>query len=179
MADPAYQPTTEPMENKTPKAWCTVQVVYKVCQLLLSLVAFICEEVITQCETCSGLYIFEFVSCSAFLISLLMLVVYISPLQKKINIPSFKKVDFWITFATGVSFFIASIVFIATIELTALAQVSVAFGFFASFAFLGELYSMWKNDYLQRKDQPKKTPNANGGAEGQPLNHPVQENPQN
>lgn len=35
---------------------------------------------------------------------------------------------------------------------------------------------MWKNNYLQMKDPPKTTPNANGGAEGEPLNHPVQEN---
>ncbi|XP_077347591.1 CKLF-like MARVEL transmembrane domain-containing protein 6 [Lithobates pipiens] len=172
MTDPAYQATTEPL-NKEPKEWCSIQIVLKACQLLLSLVAFICEEVITRCQVCSGLYIFEFVSCSAFLISLLMLVVYLSPLKNKINIPSFKKVDFYITLVTGVSFFIASIVFIATIDTSELAQVSTAFGFLASFAFIGELYNMWKNDYLQRKDKPKTTPNA----EGEPLNHPVQENP--
>ncbi|XP_018419254.1 PREDICTED: CKLF-like MARVEL transmembrane domain-containing protein 6 [Nanorana parkeri] len=140
------------------------------------MVAFICEEIIDKCETCSGLYIFEFVSCSASLISILMLVVYISPLKNKINIPSFKKVDFWITLVTGGAFLLASIVFIATIDKSSLADTSVAFGFLASIAFLVEVYFMWRSDYLQRKEKPKQALAANGGAEGQPLTVPVQEN---
>ncbi|KAM5156773.1 CKLF-like MARVEL transmembrane domain-containing protein 6 [Mantella aurantiaca] len=173
MNEAAYQPTTEPI-NKTPDH-SKVHLSLKVCQLLFSLVAFICEEIITQCETCSGLYIFEFVSCSAFLISILMFVVYYTPLRKKINIPSFNIVDFWITLVVGVLLFIASIVFIATIEKSSLAGTSVAFGFLASLAFLAEVYFMWKSNYLQKKEKPKTTPNVNGQAEGQPLNSPVQE----
>ncbi|XP_072268473.1 CKLF-like MARVEL transmembrane domain-containing protein 6 [Pyxicephalus adspersus] len=178
MADAApYQPTTEP-EPKAQPDLTRIHLALKVCQLLFSLVAFICEEVISQCESCGGLYFFEFVSCSAFLICILMFVVYFTRLNKMINIQSFKKVDFWITLVTGAVFIIASIAFIATVENSVLAETSVAFGFLASFAFLAEVYFMWKRNYLQKKDKPKTPPAVNGGAagEGEPLNLPVQEN---
>ncbi|KFW67201.1 CKLF-like MARVEL transmembrane domain-containing protein 6, partial [Pygoscelis adeliae] len=43
---------------------------------ILSLLAVICEEIVEDCITCGGLYFFEFTSCSAFLLSLLILCVY-------------------------------------------------------------------------------------------------------
>ncbi|KFQ98175.1 CKLF-like MARVEL transmembrane domain-containing protein 6, partial [Nipponia nippon] len=43
---------------------------------ILSLLAVICEEIVEDCIKCGGLYFFEFVSCSAFLLSLLILCVY-------------------------------------------------------------------------------------------------------
>ncbi|KFP26847.1 CKLF-like MARVEL transmembrane domain-containing protein 6, partial [Colius striatus] len=43
---------------------------------ILSLLAVICEEIVADCMNCSGLYFFEFISCSAFLLSLLILGVY-------------------------------------------------------------------------------------------------------
>lgn len=52
---------------------------------MLSLLAFICEEVVSQCTLCGGLYFFEFVSCSAFLLSLLILVVYCTPLYDRVD----------------------------------------------------------------------------------------------
>ncbi|KAM9308158.1 CKLF-like MARVEL transmembrane domain-containing protein 6 [Gastrophryne carolinensis] len=143
--------------------------------ILFSFVAFICEEVIYQCETCWGLYVFEFVSCSAFFLTLIIIIVYVTKLQEKINLDSFRKIDFYITLLTGVVFFLASIIFIATIEKSELAQVSVAFGFLASFAFLAELFFMWRGNYLQRNEKQKQA-TTNGVPEGQPLNNPVQEN---
>ncbi|XP_065395880.1 CKLF-like MARVEL transmembrane domain-containing protein 6 isoform X2 [Macaca fascicularis] len=59
--------------------------VLKGLQLLLSLLAFICEEVVSQCTLCGGLYFFEFVSCSAFLLSLLILIVYCTPFYEKVD----------------------------------------------------------------------------------------------
>ncbi|XP_032315252.1 CKLF-like MARVEL transmembrane domain-containing protein 6 isoform X2 [Camelus ferus] len=58
---------------------------YKFSQLVLSLLAFICEEIVSQCTLCGGLYFFEFVSCSAFLLSLLMLIVYCTPVYEKVE----------------------------------------------------------------------------------------------
>ncbi|EPY77771.1 CKLF-like MARVEL transmembrane domain-containing protein 6 [Camelus ferus] len=52
---------------------------------VLSLLAFICEEIVSQCTLCGGLYFFEFVSCSAFLLSLLMLIVYCTPVYEKVE----------------------------------------------------------------------------------------------
>ncbi|KFZ66100.1 CKLF-like MARVEL transmembrane domain-containing protein 6, partial [Antrostomus carolinensis] len=43
---------------------------------ILSLLAVICEEIVEDCFKCGGLYFFEFISCSAFLLSLLILCVY-------------------------------------------------------------------------------------------------------
>ena len=52
---------------------------------LLSLLAFICEEVVSQCTLCGGLYFFELVSSSAFLLSLLILIVYCTPVYDKVD----------------------------------------------------------------------------------------------
>jgi len=43
---------------------------------VLSFLAVIFEEIVEDCINCHGLYFFEFVSCSAFLLSLLTLCVY-------------------------------------------------------------------------------------------------------
>ncbi|XP_044149922.1 CKLF-like MARVEL transmembrane domain-containing protein 6 [Bufo gargarizans] len=182
MADtaPAYNPTTT-VSDVPGKAngVCGSELdlkhlVLKLVQLVLSFVAFICEEVIDQCDSCGGLYFFEFVSCSAFLLSILMLIVYWTPLRKRISIPSFKKIDFWVTAVVGVFFLIASIVFAATMDSSSLGQVSVAFGFLASFAFLVELWFMHKSGYLKQNQEDRSTPGANGVVENQPLNPPVQ-----
>lgn len=53
--------------------------VLKGLKLLLSLLAFICEEVVSQCTLWGTLFFFEFVSDSAFLLSLLILIVYYTP----------------------------------------------------------------------------------------------------
>ncbi|NXK04336.1 CKLF6 protein, partial [Herpetotheres cachinnans] len=48
----------------------------KALQAILSLLAVIFEEIVQNCIKCGGLYFFEFTSCSAFLLSLLILCVY-------------------------------------------------------------------------------------------------------
>uniref|UniRef100_A0A8D1RPK3 MARVEL domain-containing protein n=1 Tax=Sus scrofa TaxID=9823 RepID=A0A8D1RPK3_PIG len=59
--------------------------ILKFMQLVHSLLAFICEEIVSQCTLCGGLYFFEFVSCSAFLLSLLILIVYCTPVYDKVD----------------------------------------------------------------------------------------------
>ncbi|NWV78414.1 CKLF6 protein, partial [Dasyornis broadbenti] len=79
-----YNETTEP-EAKAPRRrplGCTLRhlrgwrLPVKVLQSILSFVAVICEEIVEDCSNCNGLYFFEFISCSAFLLSLLILFVY-------------------------------------------------------------------------------------------------------
>lgn len=47
--------------------------------------AVVCEELVEECITCSGLYFFEFISCSAFLLSLLILYVYCTDLYESLG----------------------------------------------------------------------------------------------
>ncbi|NXC28035.1 CKLF6 protein, partial [Campylorhamphus procurvoides] len=79
-----YNETTEP-EAKRPRRrplGCTLRhldlphLKYVLCLQVFSFVAVICEEVVEDCSNCSGLYFFEFTSCSAFFLSLLILCVY-------------------------------------------------------------------------------------------------------
>lgn len=39
----------------------------------------------SECGLCGGLYFFEFVSCSAFLLSLLLLIVYCTPVYDRVD----------------------------------------------------------------------------------------------
>ncbi|KAF6098940.1 CKLF like MARVEL transmembrane domain containing 6 [Phyllostomus discolor] len=80
------------------------QRVLKVLQLLLSLLAFICEEVVSQCTLCGALYFFELVSSSAFLLSLLILIVYCTPVYDKMDAGKIKSSTFG---------FLASFMFVA------------------------------------------------------------------
>lgn len=61
------------------------------CQLL-SFVAFILEEVVNTCVSCSALYFFEFVSCTAFLFTLLLLVLLSTTLHTRVGITGWRKV---------------------------------------------------------------------------------------
>nr|XP_058933409.1 CKLF-like MARVEL transmembrane domain-containing protein 6 isoform X2 [Kogia breviceps] len=90
------------------------RLIIKLLQLVLSLLAFICEEVVSQCTLCRGLYFFEFVSCSAFLLSLLLLIVYCTPVYEKVDHAKVKSSDFYITVGTGLVFLVASIFFALT-----------------------------------------------------------------
>ncbi|NXX13975.1 CKLF6 protein, partial [Podargus strigoides] len=78
-----YNETTEP-QAKPPRRplGCTLRHLWgwrlptKALQAILSLLAVICEEIVEDCITCGGLYFFEFISCSACFLSLLILCVY-------------------------------------------------------------------------------------------------------
>ncbi|XP_072507205.1 CKLF-like MARVEL transmembrane domain-containing protein 6 [Notamacropus eugenii] len=108
----------------------------KLAELVLSLIAFICEEVVSQCTQCGGLYFFEFVSCSAFLLSVLVVIVYCTSLYARVDQNKVKDSDFYITLVTGFMFLVASIVFACTSDETTAETTAVVFGFLASFVFL-------------------------------------------
>ncbi|NXF34214.1 CKLF6 protein, partial [Nyctibius bracteatus] len=78
-----YNETTEPQAKQPHRPFgCTLRhlrgwrLPIKALQTILSLLAVICEEIVEDCIKCGGLYFFEFISCSAFLLSLLILCVY-------------------------------------------------------------------------------------------------------
>ncbi|NWT49612.1 CKLF6 protein, partial [Erythrocercus mccallii] len=88
-----YNETTEP-QAKAPRRCpfgCTLRHLQgwrlpaKVVQAIFSFVAVLCEEIVDDCITCSGLYFFEFVSCCAFFLSLLILCVYCTDLYESLG----------------------------------------------------------------------------------------------
>ncbi|XP_055985480.1 CKLF-like MARVEL transmembrane domain-containing protein 6 [Sorex fumeus] len=153
-----YSPTTEenPSPGRAPRrglgACCSLhrlsrpQRAFKLAELLLSLLAFISEEVVSQCTICGGLYFFEFVSCSAFLLSLLILVVYCTSVYDKVESPKVKLSDFYITAATGGVFLLASIIFAATQDRTSAEYAAVVFGFLGSIVFIADAVNMHLQD---------------------------------
>ncbi|XP_036616212.1 CKLF-like MARVEL transmembrane domain-containing protein 6 [Trichosurus vulpecula] len=142
-----YNPTTENVpaaENRPGRSSCTFSLArpsrrrapLKLAELVLSLVAFICEEIVSRCTQCGGLYFFEFVSCSAFLLSLLVVIVYCTSLYDKVDQSKVKKSDIYITLITGLMFLIASITFACTSDQTSPETAAIVFGFLASIVFL-------------------------------------------
>uniref|UniRef100_A0A8C5TPC7 CKLF like MARVEL transmembrane domain containing 6 n=1 Tax=Malurus cyaneus samueli TaxID=2593467 RepID=A0A8C5TPC7_9PASS len=83
------------------------------CLQILSFVAVVCEEIVEDCTSCSGLYFFEFISCSAFLLSLLILFVYCTEMYESLGEDKVPKLNFWALPVIGAWFLIASIVFSA------------------------------------------------------------------
>ncbi|EHB11200.1 CKLF-like MARVEL transmembrane domain-containing protein 6 [Heterocephalus glaber] len=150
-----YSPTTEEDPGLTRGArtglashfslgWLPLhQRVLKGLQLLLSLLAFICEEVVSQCTLCGGLYFFEFVSCSAFLLSLLFLIVYCTSVYASVDAIKVKSSEFYIKLGTGCVFLLASIIFIFTHDRTSVEITAIVFGFIASFMFLFDFGAMF------------------------------------
>ncbi|NXJ00595.1 CKLF6 protein, partial [Psophia crepitans] len=94
-----YNDTTEPQAKPLRRPFgCTLRhlrgwrLPTKALQAIVSLLAVICEEVVENCIKCSGLYFFEFVSCSAFLLSLLILCVYCTHVYEKFGEDKVQKV---------------------------------------------------------------------------------------
>ncbi|KAM6169238.1 CKLF-like MARVEL transmembrane domain-containing protein 6 [Rhynchocyon petersi] len=142
--------------------------VLKGLQLLFSLLAFICEEVVSQCTMCGGLYFFEFISCSAFLLSLLILIVYCTRVYERVDAEAVKLSDFYITLCTGLVFLLASIIFTATHDRTSAEHAAVVFGFLASIAFLVDFVLMFLD---RRRQGEQRKPEGNTRVEAaQPLN---------
>ncbi|XP_073703416.1 CKLF-like MARVEL transmembrane domain-containing protein 6 [Garra rufa] len=107
----------------------------KVVEVLLSFVAFVMEEVVSNCSQCGPLYFFEFVSCTAFLFTLLLLILLATTLHQRVGINSWPNLDFIYTITMAILFLLASIVFAAGNGNTSLEQGAVAFGFLATVAF--------------------------------------------
>ncbi|XP_059849276.1 CKLF-like MARVEL transmembrane domain-containing protein 4 isoform X3 [Hypanus sabinus] len=90
-ASSPYQPTTEPvLPGRRLNLRCDPDYlrstlgVLKVLQVLLALIAFICIETVKECLPCGGLYLFEFVSCTTFVVTGVLLLMFSLNLHTKV-----------------------------------------------------------------------------------------------
>ncbi|KAJ3598612.1 hypothetical protein NHX12_002118 [Muraenolepis orangiensis] len=133
----------------------------KVAEVVLSFMAFVVEEVVTSCLSCGALYFFEFISCIAFLFTLLLLILLATKLHSRVGITCWPKLDFIYTAVIALLFGAASSAFAAVNGGTSLEKAAMIFGFLATVAFLVDLLLVWKNNGLPWKDLDQE---AGGGA---------------
>ncbi|XP_070692201.1 CKLF-like MARVEL transmembrane domain-containing protein 6 [Pempheris klunzingeri] len=161
-----YSSTTAP----NPKSSCFVipskhldktRFFIKVFEVLLSFVAFVLEEMVSSCTSCSALYFFEFVSCTAFLFTLLLLILLSTTLLDRVGISCWPTLDFVYTGGIALLFFIASIVFASDNRKTAVEQSTVAFGFLATLLFIVDFSLFLKNNGVPFKKDGK--PDSSNG----------------
>ncbi|XP_038653817.1 CKLF-like MARVEL transmembrane domain-containing protein 6 [Scyliorhinus canicula] len=176
-----YRPTTEPLANQD--SCCqlgylkSLRGMLKVAQVILSFVAFILEEVVNSCMSCHALYFFEFVSCSAFLLTTFLLIILATCLQSKLDRINWRLVDFTYTAVISLFFLIASIIFATKNDGSGVEKTSVAFGFMATIAFvLDVLRHLWQEGppWKEKKDKPAEPNKGTGNVKGEtePLNEP-------
>ncbi|KAM4639442.1 CKLF-like MARVEL transmembrane domain-containing protein 4 isoform 2-T2 [Amazona ochrocephala] len=87
-----YQPTTEPVSQRRGLGGLRCDLDYlrgtfgkiKLAEVVLALIAFICIETIMECSPCEGLYFFEFVSCSALVVTGVLLLMFSLNLHTRI-----------------------------------------------------------------------------------------------
>lgn len=65
--------------------------------------AFILEELVSSCINCSALYFFEFVSCMAFLFTLLLLILLATPLHTWVSLTCWRRVVSALTLSSSSS----------------------------------------------------------------------------
>ncbi|XP_035991496.1 CKLF-like MARVEL transmembrane domain-containing protein 6 isoform X2 [Fundulus heteroclitus] len=98
MANDVYSPTTvsDPKSSfflgSGSQFLDKVRFPLKVSEVLLSLVAFALEESVSSCSSCHSLYFFEFVSCTAFLFTALLLILLATTLHSKVGLSCWPKV---------------------------------------------------------------------------------------
>ncbi|MGH0122762.1 UNVERIFIED_CONTAM: hypothetical protein FKN15_004344 [Acipenser sinensis] len=136
-ASSPYQLTTEPVIQRHELAgmrWDTDYLksnfgILKIIQVVLALIAFICIETIMECSPCGGLYFFEFVSCSAFVITGVLLLVFSLNLHTKVPQINWSLTDQVNTGVSTTFFFLASIMLAALNHRTGAEIAAVVFGF--------------------------------------------------
>uniref|UniRef100_V9KQW4 CKLF-like MARVEL transmembrane domain-containing protein 4 n=1 Tax=Callorhinchus milii TaxID=7868 RepID=V9KQW4_CALMI len=174
-----YQATTESLPARS---WLRTSYLrsrlglLKLAEVVLSLLAFILEELVQNCLKCNALYFFEFVSCSAFLLTLLLLLMMATSLMDKLDRVNWFKVDFFYTALIALLFLLASIVFAALNDGTGLEKASVAFGFLATIAFIVDTVLQYKERNIFFK-QKEADPQKSGEAAKPPESEPLNENP--
>ncbi|XP_026861193.2 CKLF-like MARVEL transmembrane domain-containing protein 6 [Electrophorus electricus] len=161
--DPVYNTTTTTTQDAKSRKWFVVPSAHldkirffiKVLEVLLSLVAFTLEELVTSCTSCTALYFFEFVSCTAFLFTFLLLTLLATTLHQRVGISCWPQLDCGYTALIMAFFLISSITFAAQNGETNKEKAAVAFGFLASGAFLVDVAV-----FVQTKGFPCWTRNA-------------------
>ncbi|NXY32508.1 CKLF4 protein, partial [Pomatorhinus ruficollis] len=120
-ASSPYQPTTEPVSQRRGLGGLRCDLDYlrgtlgrlKLAEVLLALTAFICIETIMECSPCEGLYFFEFVSCSALVVTGALLLLFSLNLHTRIPQINWNLTDLVNTGLSTFFFSIASVVLAA------------------------------------------------------------------
>ncbi|KAM9301846.1 CKLF-like MARVEL transmembrane domain-containing protein 4 [Gastrophryne carolinensis] len=160
-ASSPYQPTTEPVRHS--QGWrslrCDSDYMRSLCgllkcsQVLLALLAFICIETIMECSPCEGLYFFEFVSCSAFVVTGVLLLMFSLSLHEHVPHINWVLTDLVNAGLSALFFFIASVI-LASLNHKSGAEISAAvFGFLATISYSINTYlalQKWKSGSLSQ-----------------------------
>ncbi|XP_027290525.1 CKLF-like MARVEL transmembrane domain-containing protein 4 isoform X1 [Cricetulus griseus] len=133
---------------------------------ILALIAFICIETIMKCSPCEGLYFFEFVSCSAFVVTGVLLILFSLNLHMRIPQINWNLTDLVNTGLSTFFFFIASIVLAALNHRAGAEIAAVIFGFLATAAYAVSTFlavQKWRvslrqqsaNDYIRARTESR------------------------
>lgn len=136
-ASSPYQPTTEPVLSRNMLGGIRWDMEYlksyfgilKVVEVGLSLIGFICIETIMMCSPCGGVYFFEFVSCTAFVVTGGLLLIFCLNLHTKVPPINWSLTDLVNTVASTVFFFLCSLVLVSINHNTGAEIAAVIFGF--------------------------------------------------
>ncbi|KAI4830111.1 hypothetical protein KUCAC02_001764 [Chaenocephalus aceratus] len=139
-ASSPYQPTTEPVISRNVLGGIRCDMEYlksyfgilKVVEVVLSLIGFICIETIMMCSPCGGVYFFEFVSCSCFVVTGVLLLIFCLNLHTKVPHVNWSLTDLVNTAASTFFFFLSSLVLACINHNTGAEIAAVIFGFLTS-----------------------------------------------
>ncbi|KAK7878887.1 hypothetical protein WMY93_034238 [Mugilogobius chulae] len=135
----------------------------KLAQVVLSFVAFLLEELVNTCLSCGPLYYFEFMSCSAFLFTLLLLVLLSTPLHQRVGVSRWSHLDLYYTAVVFILFLIASIVFSADNQGSSLEKGAAGLcGCLACLFFLLDLVYIFKTQGFPWKSTQNQENQPNG-----------------
>uniref|UniRef100_H0VTA2 CKLF like MARVEL transmembrane domain containing 4 n=1 Tax=Cavia porcellus TaxID=10141 RepID=H0VTA2_CAVPO len=168
---PVPSPTTEPVSQRRGLAGLRCDPDYLCGALgprlsILALIAFICIETIMDCSPCEGLYFFEFVSCSAFVVTGVLLILFSFNLHMRIPQINWNLTDLVNTGLSTFFFFIASIVLAALNHKTGAEIAALIFGFLATAAYAASTFlavQKWRvsirqqsaNDYIRARTESR------------------------
>ncbi|XP_030622710.1 CKLF-like MARVEL transmembrane domain-containing protein 4 [Chanos chanos] len=136
-ASSPYQPTTEPVHSRNVLGGIRCDMEYlkshfgilKAVEVALALIAFICIETITNCSPCGAIYLFEFVSCSALIVTGVLLLIFSLNLHTKVPHVNWSLTDLINTAVSTLFFFVASVVLAAINHKTGSEIAALIFGF--------------------------------------------------
>uniref|UniRef100_A0A8C7X9U5 CKLF-like MARVEL transmembrane domain containing 4 n=1 Tax=Oryzias sinensis TaxID=183150 RepID=A0A8C7X9U5_9TELE len=117
-ASSPYQPTTEPVHalNVLGGLRCDLEYlrsyfgILKAVEVVLSVIGFICIETVSMCAPCGGVYFFEFVSCSASVVTGILLLIFCLNIHTKIPHINWNLTDLGNTAVSTLFFFLSSLV---------------------------------------------------------------------
>ncbi|KAJ1082264.1 hypothetical protein NDU88_002432 [Pleurodeles waltl] len=160
-ANSPYQSTTEPVMQRHGLGGIRCDSDYlrshlgilKAIEVVLALIAFICIETIMQCSPCEALYFFEFVSCSACVVTGALLIIFSLNLHTRMSQINWNLTDLVNTGLSTLFFFIASIVLAAVNHKRGAEIAAAIFGFLATVVYAVNTY-LAVNKWRMNNRQP-------------------------